>query len=237
MTFKAEEQKKRANFYKIKEGSFRLTSHKDDPAAQPRDYTNPKTGEKGTAYERVFPALNGLISNIYFSEHILADGTKLKSLNIKLGEDEGGTEQIVTLPEDSRFTGDFLTKLPNIDTDKPVRLAPFDFEPEQGARKVGISITQGEEANKITNFFVKLVLDGTNRNFVNLHGYPEATDEDRSDWKFYYQKVNKFLIKYAKENVLPKFGDGAPANESNSISYNSAQKDFDADDLKDSIPF
>lgn len=209
MTFKAEEANKKANFYKIKEGSFRLKTTQDDPKAVARPYTNPKTKSEGVAYERVFPALSGLITNVYFSEFLLEDGTRLKSLNIKLGEDEEGTEQIVTVPEDSRFAGDFLSKLPNINLGLIVRLAPFDFE-KDGPRRVGISVTQdkGDDTiKKIENFFVEKTVANENTNYKNLHGYPEATDEDKSDWPFYYKKVNKFLVQFAKTNILPKFDE------------------------------
>ncbi len=230
MSFKAEEAPRKANFYKIKEGSFRLKTTKEDPAAVPRPFTNPKTKADGVAYERVFPALNGLISDIQFTEKLLDDGTRLKSLNIKLGEDEDGTEQIATMPEDSRFATDFLAKLPNIVLSEPVRLAPFDFEPEKGPRRVGISITQEVdkdygEPQKVKSFFVEETLVGTQTKYTNLHGFPEATDEDKSDWPFYFKKVNKFLVKYAVLNVLPKFNEGATADTTQ------------PDDLLSSVPF
>ncbi len=232
--FQAEQAKKKGNYFKIKEGSFRLTSHKDDPQAVPRPFTNPKTKADGIAYERVFPALNGQISNIYFSEKLQDDGTRLKALNIKLGEDEDGTEQIATMPEDSRFATDFLAKLPNINLDEPVRIAPYDFEPEKGGRKVGLSITQGEEPQKIKSFFVEETLVGTQTKYQNTHGYPEATAEDKSDWPFFYKKVNKFLVKYAQQNILSKFSEGAPTNTEQPQTVTSTQTD---DDILSSIPF
>lgn len=242
MSFKAEEANKKANFYKIKEGSFRLKTTQDDPKAVARPYTNPKTGEKGTAYERVFPALNGIISNIYFSEVILEDGTRLKSLNIKLGEDSQGAEAIATMPDDSRFATDFLAKAPNIVLTEPVRLAPFDFQPEKGGRKVGISITQEVDKNfgepqKVQSFFVDLIHEGELTRYKNLHGYPEATDEDKSDWPFYYKKVNKFLVQFAKTNILPKFQDDSTRSTTEESTIAEENGALDSDDIKDSIPF
>lgn len=243
MTFKAEEANKKANFYKIKEGSFRLKTTQDDPKAVTRPYINPKTDEKGTAYERVFPALNGVISNIYFSEVILDDGTKLRSLNIKMGEDSQGAEAIATMPEDSRFATDFLSKLPNIKLDKPVRMAPFDFE-KDGPRRVGISITQesresdiGAGPDKVESFFVEKMVIGTETKYKNLHGYPEATDEDKSDWPFYYKKVNKFLVQFAKTNILPKFQEDSTRSTTEENDQPEENSALDSDDIKDSIPF
>lgn len=239
MSFHAEEAKKKANYYQIKEGSFRLKTTKEDPQAVPRPYTNPKTKTEGVAYERVFPALNGIISNIFFSEILLKDGTKLRSLNIKLGEDEEGTEQIATMPEDSRFATDFLAKLPNIDLKIPVRFAPYDFEPEKGPRKVGISILQeGDDApSKIKSFFIEETLVGTQTKYTNLHGYPEATEEDKSDWPFFYKKVNKFLIKYAQQNILPKLTTDETRYTADTSEPQEAKGEPDSDDLRSSIPF
>lgn len=241
MTFTAEEANKKANFYKIKEGSFRLKTTQDDPKAVARPYTNPKTDEKGTAYERVFPALNGIISNIYFNEVILPDGTRLRSLNIRMGEDSQGAEAIATMPEDSRFATDFLSKLPSIVLTEKVRLAPFDFE-KNGPRRVGISITQEVdkdygEPQKVESYFVEKTVVGTETKYKNLHGYPEATDEDKQDWPFYYKKVNKFLVQFAKINILPKFQEDSTRSTTEESDQPEENGALDADDIKDSIPF
>ncbi len=241
MTFKAEPASKKANFYKIKDGTFRLPTTKEDPAAVARPFTNPKTKTDGVAYERSFKSLYGQIHNITFQEKILEDGTRLKSLNISLGEDEEGTGQIISLPEDSRYASDFLAKLPNIDLAKPVGLAPYDFE-KDGPRQVGISLTQeiDDTVKKITDFFVEKVQIGMETKRSYSHGYPEATDDDKSDWKFYFTKVNKFLVKYAQQNILPKFaaGSGQSAQRGNDFTAFSggAPKD-NSDDLLASVPF
>lgn len=209
--FKAEPLKRKANYYKIKEGSFRVTSHADDPAAIRRDYRNPKTGEDGVAYERAYKALYGHITDVFFSENALPDGTVLRSVNISLGEDEDGVAQVITIPTNSRYTSDFLKKLPAVNLDEEVRLMPYDFEPKEGPRQVGISIcqldpTSGEYTFKVYDYFVKVEEVNGEKKYTNLHGFPEPTEEDKEDWPFYFTKVNKFLIKYAQEHVLPKFG-------------------------------
>jgi len=58
----------------------------------------------------------------------------------------------------------------------------------------------------------------------------EATDEDKSDWPFYYKKVNKFLIKYAQVNILTKF-ERPEAARGNTF------EDFEKPDVSDAIPF
>lgn len=234
MSFHADPLKKRANYYSIKDGSFRLATDKEDPEAVRREYTNPKTGEDGVAYEKAYKALYGIISDVSFHDNALKDGTVLRSLNIGLGEDENGISQIISIPIDGRFATDFLKRLPSIDLQKEVRLMPYDFEKE-GPRQVGISVYHKDESDNFTvkvdnNFFTKVEEKEGKKVYTNLHGFPEPTDEDASDWPFYFKKVNKFLVSYAKENVCPKFQALTPMPKS----YEEEHKD----DIKPGdIPF
>ena len=211
MAFKAEPMKKRAVYYSIKDATFRIPSNQDDAEAVRREYKNPKTGEEGVAYERAFKALYGTITDISFHENSLKDGTVLRSINISLGEDDDGVSQIISVPVDSRYTSDFLKRLPAIDLSREVRLMPYDFE-KDGPRQVGISVYhRNTETDEYTekvdnNFFTKVEEKDGKKVYTNLHGFPEPTEEDASDWAFYFKKVNKFLVSYAKQNVCPKFG-------------------------------
>jgi len=212
MTFHADPLEKKAVYYSIKDASFRLKTDKEDPEAIRREYTNPKTGEEGVAYERAFKALYGVISDVSFHENALKDGTVLRSLNISLGEDDNGVSQIVSIPVDSRFATDFMKRLPNIKLSEEVRLMPYDFEPKEGARQVGISIMHKDSADNFTEkventFFTKMEEIDGKKVYTNLHGFPEATEEDASDWAFYFKGVNKFLVKYTKENIIPKLAE------------------------------
>lgn len=208
--FKAEPLKKKANYYSIKEATFRLPSDKEDIEAVRREYTNPKTKEEGVAYERAYKALYGVITGVSFNENSLKDGTVLRSINIELGDNEDGVAQIVSIPVDSRYTTDFLKRLPSIDLKREVRLMPYDFE-KDGPRQVGVSvyhanIDTGEFTDKIdNNFFTKVEEKDGKKVYTNLHGFPEPTEEDSSDWPFYFKKVSKFLVSYAKAQIIPKF--------------------------------
>lgn len=207
---RAEAAQKQAHYYTIKEGTFRLPTTKEDPQAVVREYTNPKTKESGVAYERSYKALYGIIEDVSFRETSLKDGTVLRSININLGEnEEDGVAMVVSMPQDSRFSSDFLKKLPNIDLTKEVRLMPYDFEPKQGPRQVGLAVHQqdaeGKFKQKVEDFFTEKIEDGDKTRYLNKHGYPEATDKDKKDWPFYFKKVNKFLIEYTEENILSKF--------------------------------
>lgn len=210
MAFRADPLEKKANYYTIKEASFRLPSNQDDPEAVRRAYTNPKTGESGVAYERAYKALYGFITDVSFRESTLKDNTVLRNINIHLGEDEAGVSQIISIPQGSRYAVDFMKRLPSIDLNKEVRLMPYDFE-KDGPRQVGLSVYHkddetGEFSIKVdNNFFTKVEeVDGV-KEYTNLHGFPEPTEEDATDWPFYFKKVEKFLINYTKENILPKF--------------------------------
>lgn len=214
MGFKAEPVKERSNYYTIKKGedgrtAFRLKTSSQDPQAQARPYTNPKTKEEGIAYERAFASLIGIIEDIQFTENSLADKTILRSINISLGKDEDGVAQVISLPQDSRFAADFLRKLPNIKLNEEVRFAPHDYE-KDGRRKVGIYIDhRNPETDKfdvnVLDYFTKFEEKDGTWTVTNLHGMPDATEDDKEDWPFYFKKVEKFLINYTKENILPKF--------------------------------
>jgi len=238
MSFRAEPAKKKANYYTIKEGTFRLPSTKEDPEAVARPYTNPKTKEDGIAYERSFKALFGTITDISFPTSTLKDGTVLRNIHIALGEDENGIAQVISIPVDERYTSDFLKRLPKIDLTQEVRLSPYDFDPAEGPHQRGLSVMlrgEGEDFSvKIdNNFFTKVEEKEGKKVYTNLYGFPEATEEDAQDWPFYFKKVNKFLVKYTTENVLTKFS-AAPAPK---IPHSKEEEDAMNDITPEDIPF
>lgn len=208
--FRSEPLEKKATYYAIKDVSFRLKTTKDDPEAVARPFTNPKTKTDGTAYERAYKALYGVITDVSFHENSLEDGTVLRSININLGDNEDGVAQIISIPVDSRYTTDFLKRLPKIDLNREVRLMPYDIE-KDGPRNVGISVahknTETDEfSEKVpADFFTKVEEKDGKKIYTNLHGFPEATEDDASDWAYYFKGVNKFLVNYAKTKILPKF--------------------------------
>lgn len=242
MSFHADPIEKKANYYSIKDSSFRLKTDKEDAEAVRREYTNPKTGEEGVAYERAYKALYGVISDVSFHENSLKDGTVLRSLHIGLGEDENGVSQIISIPVDSRFATDFMKRLPNLDLTKEVRLMPYDFEPQEGPRQVGISMTTKDDADNFTvkvdnTFFTKVEEKDGQKVYTNLHGFPEATDDDASDWPFYFKKVNKFLIAYTKENIIPKL-TGIPQKPPQSLEEQMERQGYPTEEIDPaSIPF
>lgn len=238
MAFRADPLEKKSNYYTIKEGTFRLPSNESDPAAIRREYTNPKTKEDGVAFERGFKALYGVITDVSFRETSLKDGTVLRSININLGDDEDGVAQIISIPQDSRYAADFLKRLPSIDLKREVRIMPYDFE-KDGPRQVGMSVAyMNPDTEEFTvkvdnNFFTKVEEKDGKKVYTNLHGFPEPTEEDASDWPFYFKKVEKFLINYAKENVLPKFAQSTTADpiEALGAAVSESKDDINPDDI------
>lgn len=237
MAFKAEPSRAKANYYGIKEGSFRLPSTIDDPAAVKREGTNPKTGQSFVAYERSFYYLSSMIKDVRFVDNTTDDGTVLRSLHIVLEDDLEGKGQIISVPQDSRWATDFLKCLPNIDITKEVMLRPYDYiGKKDGKRKAGLGVqqanVQGEFIERVEDYFTEVtVVEGKNV-FAEKHGFPAPSEEDRDDWKFYFQKVSKFLVKYTKENVQTKFRTAgawqAPRAEGTEVTADDANKALDS---------
>lgn len=217
MAFHAEPLPKKADYYSIKkdEDTGEVYFALPNPhGSKERHYFNPKTKVNGIAIEDPFQFLTGTIEDIYLTEKMLSDANKtvLRSMNISLGEDENGVRKVVSLPlKNNRFTDSFLKVLPNIDLTKEVRLMPYDFQPKTGSRRVGLSVYHRDENDefkvKVKDFFTETTEKDGQFEFKNLHGLPEATAEDKEDWTFFYEKQSKFLVNYAKQNVLPKFQD------------------------------
>jgi hypothetical protein len=94
-----------------------------------------------------------------------------------------------------------MKKLPGVNLSEPVILTPYAFETEEGKPLKGISVYQDE--NKIKNFF----WDDVEGKVINGMLKPDLdVDEkwDKDEWKYFYAKVRKFLIKHTTDNIIPK---------------------------------
>jgi len=186
----------KTKYYTIHDGTFRVQVNPTHPEAVERKWET-KDGKSGVKWERHVKALFGAIVNITITE-----GDYGKNLNVYLDENEDGETPVISVKTNDRYGEDLLKKLPNL-LGIEYRFMPFDFQDEKNAERriKGISITSrdGEDkfTVKVTNFFY----DGEK----NVNGYPDPTDEDKEDWEFYFKKANKFLVKYAEENIIPKF--------------------------------
>ncbi len=222
----AEPLQKKGDYYTIHEGTFRLPTTESDREAVAREWKSPKGDRSGTKYERVFKAIFGKIENVEFKENQSSDGSKFRTVNIVMDENEDGERAIISLGADSRYANDFLSRLPSLDLTKEVRLMPYDFDTEDGKHKTGISINQrddnGEFTVKVQNFFSKQ----EGEKWISTNGYPTPTAEDMEDWAFFYKKVSKFLTSYAKENVLQSFSAKTVAVEYPSDEIDASQIPF-----------
>lgn len=189
-------------YYTVIDGTFRVQVPASHPEAVQRDWET-KDGKSGTKFERHVKALFGTIQDVQ-----IAQGDYGKNLNIYLDENENGKVPVMSFSTNSRYGEDVLKKLPAL-KDEEYRFMPFDFEDRDNSEKRmrGVSIySKDDEGNftvKVANYFY----DGTK----NANGYPDPTEEDKDDWDFYFKKANKFLVKYAEDNVLSRYNEKRPS--------------------------
>lgn len=184
-------------FYSVGDGTFRLTVPENHPEAVQRNWEL-KDGTKGTKFEKQVKALFGTITNIQ-----IHTGEYGKNLNIYLDKDEDGKTPVISVGVNTRYGGNLLKRLPNIKLDKEARFYPYDYVDDKDKRQIGISVAHQDADEKFTVKAKNAFYDGEK----NLLGYPEATDEDKEDWAFYYKKADKFLVKYVEENICTKFAE------------------------------
>ncbi len=208
---------KNTKYYKPRDGQFVLEVSQSTPGATERHAVGKDGTDYGMKYELFYKTLTGKIDGIQFYDGQSKDGKKFKSLNIYLEKDEEtGDEPVISMGMKSRESTDFLARLPNIDLARPAKFMPYAFE-DSGNR--GISVTQNDEEGNLTvkadNFFTRKV----GEKWVQEHGYPEPTDEDKDDWAFYFQKVSKFLQKYTEEKIIPTFARETSTVTSGDFTY------------------
>lgn len=186
----------KGRYFTVIDGTFRVQVPKDHPEAVEREWST-KDGKSGVKYERHVKALFGRIEGISITE-----GEFGKNLNIALDETEDGETPIISVGLSSRHGESLLKLLPNLEPGQEYRFMPYQFE-DTGKRGVSVAgkDSDGNFTEKVLNFYTKQEGD----KWVPANGYPEPTEEDKSDWPFYYKRASKFMEKYATENVLPKF--------------------------------
>lgn len=180
-------------------GDFRQTVDKETPGAKLREYET-SDGKKGSKYELSFDMVDGMISKVAFH-----DGDYGKNLLITMDFEDDSDGVTIAVGCSTPFGEDFMKKLPNIDFSKRIDITPYSIEDGDKVKK-GVSLKQDGE--KIKNFFY----DGEK----DINGYPQAEEGavekyDKDDWKIHFTMCRKFLVKYAEENIIPKFPEAAPA--------------------------
>lgn len=193
-----------------------------------------KDGTKGQKWEITAQDIAGKISNLSISEGDYGD-----QLHIAFaGEKEGDRTVVVSLSLSSNFAEDFLKKLPNINIDEEVKLAPYAFEDENKKLKKGITVYQGKE--KIKGAYHEMKKVGKTEKLVTKNGYPEipkeATNWKTDDWKIYYLSARKFLVKQLEKHPLFNLAYLKAAEEEARADKEFKENYPDSPNLKD-IPF
>jgi hypothetical protein len=179
------------------DGTLRLAVPEGTEGAVRRDYET-SDGKKGTKWELTFKSLCGRITNMQMFE-----GDYGKNLLVTLSY-EGGSDTI-SFNTTTPFGEDFMKKLPNINLDEFVTIAPYNFTDEAGKTRKGVTVTQGD--TKLQNYFSEMTEKDGEKTYKNLYGYPMPTgkEEDKDDWKIYFTQCRKFLVKNVEEKFLPAY--------------------------------
>jgi len=163
----------------LSDGKFHQTVPEGTVNSVKREYED-KQGGKHSKIELVYDEASGFISKLSFNDNEYG-----KSLNIELDGD--GT---ISLNVESNFADDFMKKLPNIDLNQKVTLAPYSFEDDNKRNRRGITVYQN--GNKIENAFWDSEKKLPKGDLPKVEGDTESFDKD--DWKMHFMRVRKFLV-------------------------------------------
>lgn len=188
-----------SKYYKIIQGSFRLKAFEGAEGAIHRTWEAKGDRPAGETWEYPFEALYGTIENIYFHK-----GEFGRNLQITLDRDEDGVAPVISAGVETKYGESLLKILPALEKGVEYRFFPYDFATKEDPtkKKTGVSVSKKDEEGEYT---VKVMSPFFGPDQTYLEGYPEPTEEDKQDWKFYFLKANKFMVKYAEEKVLPRF--------------------------------
>lgn len=176
-----------------------------------------KDGKSGDKHELVYSKIEAKIVNVAFHEGDFGE-------NLQVTFADEGVEVTLSVGVGSNFGEDLMKKLPAIDFAEKVKLIPYAFDDENGKTKRGVTVYQNEA--KVTDFF----WDGDNQK--KLHGFPPIDKKEdetwsKDEWKMYFLKARVFLVKYLKENIVPKF-EGKGDEALTPIEYPVAPEDLPA---------
>ncbi len=175
------------------DGTLRMTVPEGTEGSIHREYET-SDGKKGVKNELVFNKLSGKITNIAFH-----DGDFGKSIQVTVTDDAG--DVVLSINTAQNYGEDFMKKLPNIDLEQPVTLSPYNFTDDKGKLRKGISILQNDV--KVQNSYYDALAKKNTNKFPEPDGDTKKYDND--DWKTYFIKVRKFLIKEVETKIIPKF--------------------------------
>ena len=196
MALKPKEQKNILTV--LSDGSIRLPVLEGTEGATKREIKDKQTNEvTQIKHERVFEELSGKITHISFYDGDFGKLIQLTIVDNVEGEDQ---EYILSVATSSSFGEDIMKKLPAMNLAKEIVLRPYSFLGDNGKSLKGVSITQ--DGVKIENHFY----DKEKKKALN--GVPEPEGDikkfDSDDWKIYFTKVRKFLVKNVEDKIIPE---------------------------------
>jgi hypothetical protein len=175
----------------LADGKFHKVVEEGTPGAVRRDYET-SDGKKGTKYELIVDSIEGKITNLDIYE-----GDYGNQLKVSFGE--GEEEIIVSLPTASSFGIDFMKKLPLLNLEEVVKIAPYSFEAD-GKKKKGVTVYQNGE--KVASNYQDFIDNKT----VNKNDFPEIQKErdamKTKDWQKYFITVSEFLEEEVKKSAI-----------------------------------
>lgn len=194
-------RQERGNFFSVlaSDGKFHQAVSMDTPGAKLRKYetSDGKTGEK---WELVVDSIEGVIDSVSIFEGDFGKNV-LVTFKLEDGEDESN-KVIVSLNVSSNFGEQFMEKLPNIDAEKEVRLAPYSFLDDKGKPKRGLTIEQ--DGNKLMSAYQ--TYDEKSKSWKTKKGFPlpegDTSSFDADDWKAYFITRRKYLLEEMKKHDL-----------------------------------
>lgn len=196
-------------FVNIIGGRFAKRVDASTEGASAREYiSDKKTGAKKTVHELYYKDFSGTIKNVDIESGDYGD-------QIKIDFSDMGEAVTITLPLSSREGKSFLQRLPNINLQQEITLAPYNFIPKGEVKsKIGMNVFQGQDREgkpiKVNWYFTK----------ENPNGLPMSTEEqlDADEFKSLMLQQDIFLKKFTKKFIAEKFGtQAAPAPSKNEV--------------------
>lgn len=180
--------------YILSDGLLREKVNEGAEGAELRKWTSKDGSKSGEKWERTYKDMTGFITAVKFDEGEYGE-------QIQVTFEDGEDKVILTLPVASNFGEDLMKKLPAVNFEEKVTVSPYAFTADNGKDKRGVNLYQ--KSDKVSNFFY----DFEKKEVINGFPTPEGDTKEYSkdDWKIHFLQVRKFLVKYTKERIVPRF--------------------------------